>query len=55
MKGGKLAEMMVVAMDPLMSARDGSAGLDKAIETIVDTSSRFNGRDIMGYLEAFKA
>ena len=46
MEGGVLAEAMVVVVDCLGNAREGPTGLDRAIETIIGTTGRFNGRDI---------
>ena len=38
-----------------MNAREGSSRLDKTIETIVDTTCRFGGKDATSYLEAYQA
>ena len=55
MKGSELAKVMAVAVDRLVTAREGSSGLDKAIEMIVGTIGQFNGKDVMSYLEAYMA
>ena len=44
-----------VTVDRLVNARESASGIDRAIETIVSASSRFNGKDVTNYLEAFKA
>ena len=36
MRGSELAEAMVVAVDRLVSAREGASALDRAIEATVD-------------------
>ena len=46
---------MVVAVDHLVNARESSAGLDRAIEMIISTMGRFNGRNVMSYLKVYKA
>ena len=55
MRGSELAKAMAVAVDRLVSAQEIFVGLDRAIETIVDTTNRFNGNDVTNYLEAVKA
>mgnify|MGYP000359009556 CR=1 FL=1 len=55
MKGSELAKVMAVAVDRLVTAREGSSGLDKAIEMIVGTIGQFNRKDVRSYLEAYKA
>ena len=55
MRGGELAEAMAAAVDRLVNAREGINGLDRAIETVVNTMGRFNGRDSTSYLDAYKA
>ena len=42
-------------MDRLMHAPESTVGLDRAIETIVNTSWFFIGRYASCYLEAYKA
>ena len=46
MNGEDLATMMVAAMDRMMQERDNTAGLDRAIETVVGTMGRFDGKDV---------
>ena len=45
-KRRKLVNMMVVAMDWMMHARENKTDLNLAIETIVDAWMQFNGNDI---------
>ena len=44
-----------VTVDRLVNARESASGIDRAIETIVSTTGRFNGKDVTNYLEAYKA
>ena len=44
MRGSELAEVMVVVVNCIVSARDGMGTLDRAIEGIVGTIGRFNGK-----------
>ena len=53
MNGEDLAMMMVAAMDRMLQERDNTAGLDRAIETIVGTMGRFDGKDVLRYLEGY--
>ena len=46
---------MTVLVDHLVNAREGITVLDRAIETVVSTMGRFNGRDSTSYLDAYKA
>ena len=39
MRGSELADVMAVALDHLVNARESSVGLDRAIETIVGTDA----------------
>ena len=55
MRGSELAEAMAVAIDQLVSAREGTGALDRAIESIIGTIGRFGGKDATSYLEAYKA
>mgnify|MGYP000244004130 CR=1 FL=1 len=55
MRGSELTEAMAVDVDRLVNARESSAGLDRAIEMIVDMVGRFNEKDATRYLEAYKA
>ena len=55
MRWGELAEAMAVVVDCLLHARESSVGLDRAIETVVGTMGRFQGKDVTSYLEAYRA
>ena len=55
MNGEDLATMMVAAMDRMMQERDNTTGLDRAIETVVGTMGRFDGKDVSRYLEGYRA
>ena len=55
MRGSEVAEVMAVAVDRIVNAREGVGSLDRAIETIVGTTGRFNGKEVLTYLEAYKA
>ena len=55
MNGEDLAMMMAAAMDRMLQERDNTAGLDRAIETIVGTMGRFDGKDVSRYLEGYRA
>ena len=45
MRGLELAEAMSLAMDRIVSVREGTCALDRAIEAIVGTIDRFCGKD----------
>ena len=45
MRGSELAEDMAVAIDRLVSSREGASALDRAIEATVGKISRFGGKD----------
>ena len=55
MRGSELAEAMVVAVDRLVSAREGASALDRAIEATVDKIRQFSGKDATKYLEVYKS
>ena len=55
MRGSELAEAMTVSVDRLVNVLENAGGLDRAIETIVGTSNRLNGKDVTSFLEAYKA
>ena len=55
MRGSKLAEAMAVAVDRLVSAREGVSALDRAIEATIDKIGRFSGKDVTSYLEVYKS
>ena len=46
MRGGELAKAMTVAVNRMLNAQESSAGLIRAIETMVGTMGRFNGKDV---------
>ena len=54
MRGSDLAEAMASAVDRIVSAREGTSTLDRAIEAVVGTIGRFSGKDAMSYLEAYR-
>ena len=47
--------MIVATMEKIMQERENTTSLDQAIETVVGTTSRFNGKDVFCYLETYKA
>ena len=53
MRGSELAEFMVSAVDRIVSGREGTGALDRAIETIVGAIGQFGGNDATSYLEAY--
>ena len=53
MRGSDLAEAMALAVDQIVSVREGSSTLDRAIE-VVGTIGRFSGKDTTSYLEAYR-
>ena len=55
MRGPELAKVMAIAVDRLVSAREGTGALDRAIESIVGTIGRFGGKNATSYLEAYRA
>ena len=55
MRGSELAEAMALAIDWIVSAREGTGALDRAIKAIVGTIDRFGGKDATSYLEAYRA
>ena len=55
MRGSELAEALASAVDRIVSALEGKGALDRAIEAIVDTIGRFDGKDVTSYLEAYRA
>ena len=55
MTGFELAEAMAAAIDRLVSVRESTSTLDRAIESIAGTIGRFNGKNAMSYLEAYQA
>ena len=55
MRGSDLVEAMALAVDRIVSAREGTSALDRAIEAVVGTIGRFGGKDTTSYLEAYRA
>ena len=55
MRGSDLAEAMASAVDRIVSAREGIGALDRAIEAVVGTIGRFNGKDATRYLASYGA
>ena len=55
MRWSDLAEAMASAVDRIVSAREGTGALDRAIEAIVGTIGRFNGKDATKYLASYGA
>ena len=55
MRGSDLAEAMASAVDRIVSAREGTGALDRAIEAIVCMIGRFSGKDAMSYLASYRA
>ena len=55
MRGSNLAEAMASAVDRIVSAREGTDALDRAIEAVVGTLGRFNGKDATSYFASYQA
>jgi hypothetical protein len=55
MRGADLAEAMASAVDQIVSAREGTGALNRAIEAVVGTIGRFSGKNATSYLEAYRA
>ena len=55
MRGSKLAEAIVAAVDRIVSACKGSCTLDRAIKAIIGTIGRFSGQDATSYLDSYRA
>ena len=55
MRGSEFTEAMMVAVDRLVSAREGTGTLDRAIKSIVGMIGRFGGKNATSYLEAYRA
>ena len=53
MRGTELAGAMPLAVDKVVSVREGTSALDKAIKAIVGTIGRFGGKDATSSLEAY--
>ena len=46
---------MASAVDRIVSAREGTGALDRAIEAVVGTIGRFSGKDATSYLASYRA
>ena len=55
MRGSDLIEAMASTVDRIVSAREGTCALNRAIEVVVGTIGRFSGKDATRYLEAYRA
>ena len=55
MRGSELAKAMAAAVDRIVSAREGTGALDRAIKAIVGTIGWFGGKNAMSYLESYRA
>ena len=55
MRGSDLAEAMPSAVDRIVSARESTSTLDRAIEAVVGTIGRFDGKDTTRYLASYGA
>ena len=53
MRGSDIAEAMASDVDRIVSAREGTGALDRAIEAVVGTIGRFGGKDATSYLQAY--
>ena len=53
MRRSELAKAMASAIDRIVSAREGTGALDRAIEAIDDTIGRCSEKDATSYLEAY--
>ena len=52
---GELVEAIAAVVDRLVNTREGSSGLDKAIEMVMGLSDRFIRKYVSRYLDAYKA
>ena len=55
MRGSELAQAVAAAVDWIVSAREGTGTLDKAVEVVVGTIGWFSGIDATSYLESYRA
>ena len=53
MRGSDLAEAMASAVDRIVSAREDTGALDRAIEVVVGTIGRYSGKDATSYLASY--
>ena len=49
MRGSELAKAMAEVVDHLVNDHESMGGLERAIEMIVSTIGRFNGKDVTSY------
>ena len=55
MRGSDLAKAMASAVDRIVSAREGTGALARAIEAVVGTIGRFREKDATRYLASYRA
>ena len=55
MRGSDLTEAMASTVDQIVSAREGTSALDRAIEAVAGTIGRFSGKDATSYLASYRA
>ena len=55
MRGSDLAEAMASTVDWIVSAREGTDALDRAIEAIIGMIGWFSGKDATSYLASYRA
>ena len=46
MRGSDLVEVMASSVDRIVTTHEGTGALDRAIESVVDTIGRFDGKDV---------
>ena len=55
MRESDLPEAMASAVDRVVSMREGTGALGRAIEAVVGTIGRFSGKDATSYLASYRA
>ena len=55
MRESDLPEAMASAVDRVVSMREGTGALGRAIEAVVCTIGRFSGKDATSYLASYRA
>ena len=55
MQGEDFVSMMFATMNRMMRKRENKVVLHKAIEMVIGTTNRVNGKEISRYLEVYKA
>ena len=55
MRESDLVEAMALVVDRIVSAREGTNALDRAIEAVVGTIGRFSVKDATSYLVSYRA